>query len=100
MEKLARARALGADVTINYTAAPEWHQKVLRHTNGEGVNVVLEVGGQGTINRSVASTGVGGSIAILGGVSGFGGEVSPATLLTGAKRMVGFLPAVGPCSNS
>lgn len=89
-EKLARARALGADVTINYTAAPEWHQEVLRHTNGEGVNVVLEVGGQGTINRSVASTGVGGSIAIIGGVSGFGGEVSPATLLTGAKRMVGI----------
>ena len=62
--------------------------------------MVLEVGGQGTINRSVGSTGVGGSIAILGGVSGFGGEVSPATLLTGAKRMVGFLSAVGPCSNS
>lgn len=87
-------------MTINYTAAPELHQKVLRHTNGEGVNVALEVGGQGTINRSVASTDVGGSIAILGGVSGFGGEVTPATLLTGAKRMVGFLPAVGPCSNS
>lgn len=87
-------------MTIRYTAAPKWHQKVLRHTNGEGVNVVLEVGDQRTINRSVASTGVGGSIAILGGVSGFGGEVSPATLLTGAKRMAGFLPAVGPSSNS
>ena len=87
-------------MTINYTAAPEWHQKVLRHTNGEGVNVVLEVGGQGTIRRSVASTDVGGSIAILGGVSGFSGEVFPATLLTGAKRIVGFLSAVEPCSNS
>lgn len=87
-------------MTINYTAAPEWHQNVLRHTSGEGVNVVLEMGGQGTINRSVASTGAGGSIAILGGFSGFGGEVSPATLLTGAKSMVGFLPALGSCSNS
>ena len=28
-EKLARAHALGADVTINYTVAPEWHQEVL-----------------------------------------------------------------------
>lgn len=62
--------------------------------------MVLEVGGQGTINRSVASTGVSGSIAILGGVSGFGSEVSPATLLTGAKRVLGFLSAQGPCPNS
>ena len=40
-EKLARAHALGTDVTIHYTVAPEWHQEVLCHTNGEGMNVVL-----------------------------------------------------------
>jgi NADPH:quinone reductase-like Zn-dependent oxidoreductase len=51
--------------------------------------VVLEVGGQGTVNRSIASTAMGGSIAIIGGVSGFGGEVNPATLLATAKRLVG-----------
>jgi NADPH:quinone reductase-like Zn-dependent oxidoreductase len=52
--------------------------------------VVLEVGGQGTVKRSVASTAMGGSVAIIGGVSGFGGEVNPASLLAGAKRMVGI----------
>jgi NADPH:quinone reductase-like Zn-dependent oxidoreductase len=52
--------------------------------------VVLEVGGQGTVNRSVASAAMGGSVAIIGGVSGFGGEVNPATLLASAKRMVGI----------
>lgn len=89
-EKLARARDLGADVTINYRTHPEWQDEVLRHTDGRGVDVVLEVGGQGTVTRSVASTAVGGTIAIIGGVSGFGGEVNPTTLSITAKRMVGI----------
>jgi NADPH:quinone reductase-like Zn-dependent oxidoreductase len=89
-EKLQRARELGAHHTINYRSFPEWQEEVLRLTHGAGANVVLEVGGQGTVNRSVASTAMGGSVAIIGGVSGFGGEVNPATLLAGAKRMVGI----------
>lgn len=89
-EKLARARALGADVTINYRTAPEWQDEVLNQTGGEGVDMVLEVGGQGTVTRSVASTAVGGTIAVIGGVSGFGGEVNPMTLTLAAKRMVGI----------
>jgi NADPH:quinone reductase-like Zn-dependent oxidoreductase len=51
---------------------------------------VLEVGGKGTVNRSVAAASMGGSVAIIGGVSGFGGDVNPATLLASAKRMVGI----------
>ena len=89
-EKLQRARELGAHHTINYVATPEWQEEVLRFTHGAGADVVLEVGGQGTVNRSVASCAMGGSVAIIGGVSGFGGEVNPASLLAGAKRMVGI----------
>jgi NADPH:quinone reductase-like Zn-dependent oxidoreductase len=89
-QKLQRARELGAHHTINYRTFPEWQEEVLRLTQGIGANVVLEVGGQGTVNRSVASTAMGGSVAIIGGVSGFGGEVNPATLLAGAKRMAGI----------
>jgi len=89
-EKLQRARELGAHHTINYRTTPEWQEEVLRFTHGAGADVVLEVGGQGTVNRSVASCAMGGSVAIIGGVSGFGGEVNPATLLAGAKRMVGI----------
>ncbi|MBM7454604.1 NADPH:quinone reductase-like Zn-dependent oxidoreductase [Oceanisphaera litoralis] len=89
-EKLVQARALGADETINYRTTPEWQDEVLRLTGGEGVDVVLEVGGQGTITRSVASTAVGGSIAVIGGVSGFGGEVNPFSLALSARRMVGI----------
>jgi NADPH:quinone reductase-like Zn-dependent oxidoreductase len=89
-EKLQRARELGAHHTINYRTFPEWQEEVMRLTHGVGAHVVLEVGGQGTVNRSVASTAMGGSIAIIGGVSGFGGEVNPATLLASAKRLVGI----------
>ena len=87
--KLQRARELGAHHTINYRSFPEWQEEVLRATRGVGAHVVLEVGGKGTVNRSVASAAMGGSVAIIGGVSGFGGEVNPATLLATAKRMVG-----------
>lgn len=89
-EKLQRARERGAHHTINYRNTPEWQEEVLRVTHGRGADVVLEVGGQGTVNRSVASAAMGGSVAIIGGVSGFGGEVNPATLLATAKRMVGI----------
>jgi NADPH:quinone reductase-like Zn-dependent oxidoreductase len=89
-EKLQRARELGAHHTINYRTIPEWHEEVLRLTHGAGASVVLEVGGKGTVNRSVAAASMGGSVAIIGGVSGFGGEVNPVSLLSGAKRMVGI----------
>jgi len=89
-DKLQRAKALGAHHTINYRSVPEWQEEVLRITRDVGAHVVLEVGGQGTVNRSVASCALGGTVAIIGGVSGFGGEVNPASLLAGAKRMVGI----------
>ena len=88
--KLERARELGAHHTINYRSTPEWQDEVLKVTDGVGAHVVLEVGGQGTVNRSVASCAMGGSVAIIGGVSGFGGEVNPSALLAGAKRLVGI----------
>jgi NADPH:quinone reductase-like Zn-dependent oxidoreductase len=88
--KLQRARDLGATHTINYRTYPEWQEEVLRATRGAGAQVVLEVGGQGTVNRSIAAAAMGGSVAIIGGVSGFGGEVNPASLLAGAKRLVGI----------
>jgi NADPH:quinone reductase-like Zn-dependent oxidoreductase len=89
-EKLQRARDLGAHDIINYRTTPEWHEEVLRLTHGLGAQVVLEVGGKGTVNRSIAAASMGGSVAIIGGVSGFGGEVNPAALLSSAKRMVGI----------
>jgi len=90
-DKLARARALGADETINYRTTPEWHSEVLRLTNGQGVDVALEVGGNDTLNRSIAATRVGGTVAVIGGVGGFSAQVELAPVLVGAKRLIGVI---------
>lgn len=88
--KLERARALGADATINYRSHPEWQDEVLRLTAGTGVDAVLEVGGAGTLARSLRAAAMNGTVAIIGGVSGFAGEFDPFGLIMGAKRLSGI----------
>jgi NADPH:quinone reductase-like Zn-dependent oxidoreductase len=56
----------GADHTINYRNHPDWEKEVLKITNGRGVDFVLEVGGNGTISKSLSSLTPGGQIAIIG----------------------------------
>lgn len=87
--KLERARALGADATINYRTTPAWDQAVLALTDGRGADLVFEIGGRGTLKRSIAATRVRGTIAVIGGVAGFGGELEPFALIAGQQRMVG-----------
>ncbi|CAB5512086.1 Alcohol dehydrogenase [Achromobacter anxifer] len=90
-DKLARARELGADLTINYRETPEWQDEVRRLTGGEGAQVVVEVGGEGTLERSVAAARMGGTIAVIGGVSGFASvPVAPLALISGVKRLEGI----------
>ncbi len=74
-EKLARARALGADETINYKTTPEWDKEVLRLTGGKGVDIVLEVGGGETFPRSMNSVRASGQIAVIGVLSGVMGAI-------------------------
>lgn len=69
-EKLERARALGLDAGLNYRTAPEWDRWVLDQTGGEGVDLVVEVGGVGTLPRSLRSLRMGGTIAQVGVLSG------------------------------
>ncbi len=65
-EKLDRARALGLDAGLNYRATPEWDRWVLEQTGGEGVDLVVEVGGVGTLPRSLRAVRMGGFIASIG----------------------------------
>ncbi len=65
-EKLQKAREFGADGTINYNTHPDWHLEVLRLTNGRGVDNVLEVGGAGTLERSLKSVRPGGTVSLIG----------------------------------
>jgi NADPH:quinone reductase-like Zn-dependent oxidoreductase len=65
-EKLERAKTLGLDAGLNYRIHPDWDRWALDETGGEGVDLVIEVGGAGTINRSLRSLRMGGTIAQIG----------------------------------
>jgi NADPH:quinone reductase-like Zn-dependent oxidoreductase len=80
-EKLARARRLGADHGINYKAVPEWHEEARRLTGGRGVDNVIEVGGPGTFERSLAATAVSGRVSLIGVLTGGAGAVNPMAAL-------------------
>jgi len=69
-EKLSRAKALGADDLINYRTTPEWEKEMLRLTADRGVDNVLELGGAGTLARSLASVRGGGQVSVIGIVTG------------------------------
>lgn len=88
-EKLARAKALGADETINYRSVEDWEQKVLQLTDGTGVDAVVEVGGPGTLPRSIASAACGGTVALIGVLTGAKGGIEAVPMVRRAVRMEG-----------
>jgi NADPH:quinone reductase-like Zn-dependent oxidoreductase len=80
-DKLERARSLGADAVINYKTHPDWETKVLAATQGEGVDLVVENGGPGTLDRSMKACRAGGIIALLGALTGRQGPVTTGLIL-------------------
>ncbi|MCH9671611.1 MAG: NAD(P)-dependent alcohol dehydrogenase [Gammaproteobacteria bacterium] len=80
-EKLERARGLGADETINYRDMPDWDDKVLELTDGAGVDHGVEVGGPGPLVKSINASRVGGSIGLIGILTGAGGMVNPTAMM-------------------
>ncbi len=68
-EKLERGRALGANHTINYKSTPEWDTEVLKLTGKQGVDHVVEVGGSGTLARSLNAVSVSGHVHLIGVLS-------------------------------
>jgi NADPH:quinone reductase-like Zn-dependent oxidoreductase len=80
-EKLARVKALGAADGINYTRTPEWAQEVRRLTGGRGVDCVVEVGGAGTLSRSMQSLAPFGKICLIGFLAGREGDTNPTPLM-------------------
>jgi NADPH:quinone reductase-like Zn-dependent oxidoreductase len=80
-QKLARARILGADLGVNYQTAADWDQEVLRLTDGQGADCVVEVGGVGTLQRSINALARGGKITLIGLLTGRDGGVNPYPLM-------------------
>lgn len=88
-DKLKRVKELGADYVINYKENPDWEKSVLEATDGVGVDYVVEVGGAGTVEKSIKAVRYGGHISMIGVLSGMGG-VDPIKLLMKAIRLQGI----------
>ena len=89
-EKLEHARALGASATINYRKTPDWETAVREATGGVGVDRVIEVGGPGTFQKSLASTRMGGRISVVGVLTGFTGGVEVIPILVASLHVDGI----------
>lgn len=75
-EKLAKAKELGADSLINYKESPEWGKEVRKITNKVGADHIIEVGGAGTLEQSIAACRPFGVIHLIGILAGKSGELN------------------------
>jgi NADPH:quinone reductase-like Zn-dependent oxidoreductase len=88
-EKLARASALGLNDGINYKTTPDW-EKPVRQLTGIGVDHIVEVGGAGTLEKSMKAVRYGGTISLIGVLTGGTGEVNPRLILMKNIRVQGL----------
>jgi NADPH:quinone reductase-like Zn-dependent oxidoreductase len=90
-EKLERARSLGAWKTIDSSRTPEWGREAKAMTGGRGVDLVVEVGGAGTLSRSVDALRHGGRVSLIGNLAGGAAELNLIPLLMRQIRVQGVL---------
>jgi NADPH:quinone reductase-like Zn-dependent oxidoreductase len=90
-EKLERVRRIGADGLINYREVPEWGKRVKELTDGIGVDNVVEVGGAGTLQQSLQAVRFGGTISLIGNLSGTKTEILLTHIFMQRIRVNGIL---------
>ena len=75
--KEGRLKGIGAAEVINYRKEPDWDRRALELTDGRGVDLVVEVGGAGTLGKSLNAVRMSGHISLIGVLTGSTGEVNP-----------------------
>jgi NADPH:quinone reductase-like Zn-dependent oxidoreductase len=88
-QKIERLKELGADEVINYRTREDWDIAVLELTKKGGVDHVVEVGGSGTLGKSLSSIRLGGHVAMIGALTG-AGDFNPITVFMKAVRLQGI----------
>lgn len=89
--KLERARAMGADFTVNYKDDADWGRTVRNWTGKRGVDHVLEIGGPGTLAQSIVAARIGGHISMIGILTGIKGEVPTLAMMAKQIRLNGII---------
>jgi NADPH:quinone reductase-like Zn-dependent oxidoreductase len=75
-DKRARLTQMGALEAIDYNADPKWGETARVAAGNGGVDLVVEVGGAGTFDQSVASLRYGGHMSLLGILAGTQGAIN------------------------
>lgn len=88
-EKLERTKEFGADEFINYKEREDWDKAVLELTEKRGVDHIVEVGGAGTMPKSINAVKMGGHIAVIGVLSQ-GSGVNPIPILQKSIKLQGI----------
>ncbi len=89
-ERAARVRTLGADAAVNYRTVPEWAQATREITGGAGYDLILELGGERTLPQSLKCIRPGGTIAMIGVLSGGTMTASLGMIVTRQVRLQGI----------
>ena len=89
-EKLEKAKAMGANAVVNYRRVPEWGKAVREMAGGEGVDHIVEVGGEQTLNQSLRAIRIGGTISLIGVLSGGNLDVKLGPIVTRHVRLQGI----------
>ncbi|MCB1931730.1 MAG: NAD(P)-dependent alcohol dehydrogenase [Candidatus Accumulibacter sp.] len=88
--KLARARALGADAGINYSTTPEWAKPARALTGGRGFDHIVELGGEKTLPQSLRCIRPGGTLSMIGVLSGASLAAPLGLVVTRLVRLQGI----------
>ncbi len=88
--KLNRLQSLGlAAHCINYKNTTDWQNEVISLTRGEGVDQVIEVGGAGTLPRSLESVKTAGIVSLIGVLTGIEQQINPWVIMRKSIRLQG-----------
>jgi len=88
-EKLQRTLKIAPHESINYRSVPMWSQRVLEQTGGRGADLVVDVGGKSTLPDAARSLAPGGTLSIVGGLTGYDGEIPAGSLLGNVAKAQG-----------
>jgi NADPH:quinone reductase-like Zn-dependent oxidoreductase len=89
-DKLRKAQSFGAKDGINYRTVPMWSARVLELTGGRGADVIVDVGGKTTLEQSVKSLAFGGMLSLVGGLTGYDGQVPAGAFIGRSARAQGI----------
>jgi NADPH:quinone reductase-like Zn-dependent oxidoreductase len=88
-DKIARLKKLGADATINYTETTGWHKASREITEGRGYDHIIELGGELTLSKSLRCIKTGGTLSLIGVLSGADMKASLGYVVTRQVRLQG-----------